>query len=333
IIKKIIKNRGGLHNRVTRKIRLLPFNLGETSLYLKHLGYQCNHQQVMKLYMAIGGIPFYLNQIKNNYSIDQNLDNLFFNSNGMLIDEFDDVFASLFEDSEQYKELVTLIGTHQDGLNRNVIEEKSKLTGAGGRLTKRLEDLEHAGFITSYIPYGHKKLGLFYRISDEYCYFYLKWIAPIKNQLKQNRTTKYWEGVIKSPAYFGWLGYAFENVCYKHILQIKKSLNIDETSLASPWRYAPRKDTTGEGAQIDLLFDRHDDAITICEIKFTDKPYVIDKQYAQKLTRKIEIFKKITRTSKQIFLAIISANGLKGTSYAKMVNSVVTIKDFFESDK
>jgi hypothetical protein len=333
IIKKIIKNRGGLHNRVTRKIRLMPFNLHETALYLKHIGYQCNHQQIVKLYMAMGGIPFYLNQIKSNYSIDQNIDNLFFNSNGMLINEFDDVFSSLFEEAEQYKELVTLIGTHQDGLNRRVIEQKNKLTGAGGRLTKRLGDLEDAGFITSYLPFGHKKLGMFYRVSDEYCYFYLKWIAPIKQQLKQNKTTKYWGGIINSPGYFGWLGYAFENVCYQHILQIKKSLRIDETSLASPWRYSPRKNITEDGAQIDLLFDRHDDAITICEIKFTDKPYVIDKQYAEKLKQKIEVFKKVTRTSKQVFLAMISANGLKETGHIKMIDNVITINDFFENEE
>ncbi len=330
IIKKIIKNRGGLHNRVTRKIRLLPFNLSETFLYLKHVGYQCNHQQVVKLFMAMGGIPFYLNQIKKNYSIDQNIDNLFFNSNGMLFDEFDEVFSSLFEHSEQYKELVILIGSYKDGIQRSIIDEKNKLTGKGGRLTKRLEDLEYAGFITSYIPFGHKKLGMFYRISDEYCYFYLKWIRPIKNQLKQNSTTKHWKGIINTPGYFGWLGYVFENICYKHISQVKKALNIEESSLASPWRYAPRKGTKEMGVQIDLMFDRDDNAITVCEIKYTDKPFTIDKQYAEKLKQKVEVFKKITRTNKQIFLTMISANGIKNTMYSKeIIDGLMALDDLF----
>lgn len=334
IIKKIIKNRGGLHNRVTRKIKLLPFNLYETSLYLKHVGYQCNHQQTVKLFMAMGGIPFYLNQIKKNYSIDQNIDNLFFNSSGMLFDEFDEVFSSLFEHSEQYKELVTLIGAYKDGIQRSTIDERNKLTGKGGRLTKRLEDLEHAGFISSYIPFGHKKLGMFYRISDEYCYFYLKWIEPIKNQLKQNRTTKYWKSITNTPGYFGWLGYVFENICYKHISQIKKTLHIGESCLASPWRYIPRKDTKENGVQIDLLFDRDDDAITVCEIKYTDKPFPIDKQYAERLKQKIEVFKKVVRTNKQIFLTMISANGLKKTNYIKdMIDGVVILDDLFVRDE
>lgn len=328
IIKKIIKNKGGLHNRVTRKIRLLPFHLYETHLYLKHLGYQCNHQQTLKLYMIMGGVPFYLNQLKKNESIDQNIDHLFFNSDGILFDEFDEVFSSLFENAEQYKELVILIAKYKDGIPRNILDAKMK-TGKGGRLTKRLEDLEYAGFIASFIPYGHKKLGMFYRISDEYCYFYLKWIASIKGQLKQNRISTYWKSIVSTPAYFGWLGYVFENICYKHIAQIKKALKIEETSLASPWRYTPRANGTEKGAQIDLLFDRYD-AISVCEIKYTDKPFIIDKNYAAILRQKIEIFKKISRTDKQIFLAFISANGIKPTICSEeLVNNMITWKDFF----
>ena len=331
IIKKIIKNKGGLHNRVTRKIRLLPFNLYETSLYLKHIGYQCNYHQIIKLYMSMGGIPFYLNQIKKSYSADQNIDNLFFHSNGMLFDEFDEVFSSLFDHSDQYKELVTLIGSHKDGIQRSSIDKKNKLTGKGGRLTKRLEDLEHAGFITSYIPYGHKKFGVYYRISDEFCYFYLKWIDPIKNKLKQNPIKKYWRSIMNSPVYFNWLGYAFENICYKHISQIKIALNIGENSLASPWRYIPRPGSKESGAQIDLLFERDDDAITLCEIKYTEKPFIIDKQYSEKLKQKIEIFKRITRTNKQIFLTMISANGVRTTKYKNdLVDATVVLDDLFE---
>lgn len=332
IIKKIIKNKGGLHNRVTRKIRLLPFNLHDTSLYLKHLGYQCNFQQVLRLYMLMGGVPFYLNQLKKSYSVDQNIDNLFFNSEGALFDEFDEVFSSLFDHSEQYKELITLISKYKDGIQRNLLDAKAKLTGTGGRLTRRLEDLEDAGFIASYIPYWHKKLGIFYRINDEYCYFYLKWIAPIKSQLKQNKTNKYWKSILNTPGYFGWLGYNFENICYKHITQIKKALNIEESSFASPWRYTPRKTEAEKGAQIDLLFDQYE-AITICEIKYTDRPFTVDKNYAEVLRQKIEVFKKISRTDKQTFLVIISANGIKETQYSKeLITNLVTLENLFDKD-
>lgn len=329
IIKKIIKNRGGLHNRITRKLRIMPFNLYETSLYLKHMGYACTQQQIVKLYMTLGGIPYYLNQLKTSYSIDQNINRLLFNADGILFDEFNEVFASLFENAENYKELITLIGNHKDGLARSLLDEKNKLTGKGGRLTERLEDLEAAGFISSYIPYGHKKIGVYYRISDEYCYFYLKWVEPIKSQLKQNPSAKYWKNIVNTPGYFSWLGYAFESICYKHLGQIKKALNIDEGCLASPWRYLPKKHAQEKGVQIDLLFDRHDDAISICEIKYSDKPFILDKEYFNKLKEKIGIFKQITRTKKQIFLNLISANGLKESIYSEMIHQLVTLEDLF----
>lgn len=332
IIKNIIKNRGGLHNRITRKIKLTPFNLQETFLYLKHIQYLCNQQQATKIYMVTGGVPFYLKNFKKNLSVDQNINNLFFKPEGNFFNEFDDIFASLFENSEQYKEIVTLIATVKEGINRNILEEKNKLTGIGGRLTKRLEDLENAGFISIYMPYGHKKRGVFYRLSDEYCYFYLKWIEPIKNRLKQNPGTDFWKGVVNTPAYYIWMGYTFENICYKHLTQIRKPLNISESSLASPWRSIPTKGSKEEGSQIDLLFDREDDSITICEIKYTDKPFTIEKSYAQKLKTKIEVFKKATRVSKQIFLALISANGLKETIYSEEIvnGGVVTLDDLFK---
>jgi AAA+ ATPase superfamily predicted ATPase len=334
IIKKIIKNKGGLHNRVTHKIRLLPFKLYETHLYLKHIGYQCNYHQTVKLYMSIGGIPFYLNQVKKRFSVDQNIDNLLFNSNSVLFDEFNEVFSSLFDNSEQYKEIVTLVSSYRDGIQRSKLDEENKLTGKGGRLTKRLEDLEYAGFITSYVPYGHKKNGVFYRVTDEYCYFYLKWIEPIKNKLKQNPSIKYWKEVINTPGYFNWLGYIFENICYKHNFQIKKALKINENSLASSWRYVPRKGSSEKGAQIDLLLERDDDAISICEIKYTDDAFLIDKEYLNKLKQKIDVFKRVTRTSKQIFLSIISANGLKQSKYNEnLVDSIVKLEDFFEKEE
>ncbi len=334
IIQKIVKNRGGFHNRVTRKINLKPFNLHDTALYLEYLNYQCNHQQTLKLYMVTGGVPFYLKNLKKSYSIDQNIDELFFNVDGLFFDEFNEVFSSLFENSDQYKEIVTLIADYRYGVSRNIIDEKNKLTGKGGRLSKRLADLEYAGFITSHIPFQHKKRGLYYRVSDEYCYFYLKWIAPVKDKLKYDHTINYWQNNARTPGYYNWLGYTFENVCYKHIPQIKKALKLEEFSMASPWQHIVKKGDQEQGAQIDLLFERTN-AITLCEIKYTDEPFVIDKEYAQKLQQKIAVFKKVTKTNKQVFLALVSANGLKKNMYSEEIinDLIVSLDDLFKDIK
>ena len=330
IIKKIVRNRGGLHNRVTKKMRLLPFNLHETYLFLEKHKLLFSRNQALKIYMIMGGVPFYLIQLKKSSSIDQNINKLFFDPNGFLFDEFDDIFSSLFDNSDQYEELITLISKSHDGLSRKDLEEKNKLTGKGGRLTKRLENLENAGFIKAYIPFSHKRLGIFYRISDPYCCFYIRWIKPIKNKLQQDSTSAHWTKIINTPEYYNWMGYAFENVCYQHLREIKVALSLEESSMASPWRHTSKKGTSDHGAQVDLLFDRNDRAITICEIKYTDHPFVIDKEYAAKLIKKIEIFKKMTHTKNQIFLAIIAASGIKQNMYSEeLVNNIVTSDDLF----
>ena len=329
IIQKIIKNKGGLHNRVTKRLNLKPFDLYETNLYLKHIEYKCTIQQVLKLYMVMGGVPFYLKQLKKKESIEDNICRLFFNAESMFFDEFNEVFTSLFEHSEQHKEILTLVARYKAGIPRSVLDKENKLTGKGGRLTKRLLDLEWAGFISTYIPIGHKKRGVYYRITDEYCYFYLKWMEPMKTMFLQNRVTDYWKQIVDTPAYYAWAGYTFENICYKHILQIKKALNIESYILAAPWWYLPRKEVGEDGAEIDLVFERRDDFI-ICEIKYTSKPFTIDKYYATKLNQKTEVFKEKTKTNKQIFLGLISAAGIKKNLYSEdLIDKIATLEDLF----
>jgi AAA+ ATPase superfamily predicted ATPase len=331
IIDKIIKNRAGLHNRVTRKLRLMPLNLSASKQFLAHLDVCLTQKQLLKLYMATGGIPYYLKQIEKTLSVDQNINQLFFNTDGLFFDEFEEVFASLFDNADSHKELVEIISRAQEGISRNELEKQNKSTGVGGYLTKRLNDLESAGFISSYIPFQHKRRGTFYRISDEYCYFYLKWVQPIKSQLKRENKTQYWLNVVNTPSYHSWSGYAFENICYKHINHIRSALSLPSSSLASPWRYSPTKESNGNGAQIDLLFDRPDNAITICEIKYTDKPFVTTKTYAEVLATKVEVFQKITKTQKQTFLSLISVNGIKKNKYTdSLVTQVLQLEDLFD---
>lgn len=329
IIKKIINNHGGLHNRITKKIHLQAFNLAETLLYLKSLEYPCDLATTLKLYMVMGGVPFYLNNLDKSESVEQNIDRLFFNEHGVFFNEFEEIFSSLFDDSDQYQEIVTFIATQCEGVSYAQIAAANPDIVTGGRLTQRLQDLEYTGFINSLIPYGHKKYGVIYKISDPYCYFYLRWIKNNKFALKQNSGVQYWKTQMETPDYLSWKNYAFENACYKHFLAIKKALRICMGSLGFPWRYVAKKGGAEQGAQIDLLFDRTDRAITICEIQYAESGFSIDKDYAEKLLTKIEVFKKITRTKKQIFLAMIASHGLRETRYTGLVNQTVTLEALF----
>jgi hypothetical protein len=177
--------------------------------------------------------------------------------------------------------------------------------------------------------FGKKKRGKMYRLSDEYSYFYLGWIHPIKEDLKSDPDGEYWHSQLKTPKHHAWQGYAFENVCYKHLSKIKKKLGIRGFAPASSWRSAPSKGSREEGAQIDLLFDRGDDAITLCEIKYADKPCTLDKRCAKSLANKQRCFVRNTQTKKQIFMAFISPHGVADSLYAEELNGGVVILDDF----
>jgi len=329
IIKNIVNNRGGLHNRITAQIRLEPFSLNETKSFLKYRKINLNDKQILSIYMVMGGIPHYLNQIEKGLSASQNIDNICFTKNGILFKEFNNLIPALFSEFEIYEELIRLIATQRYGIERSGLIKKSKFS-SGGRFDQRLLELEEAGFIISFKPYSHKKRGHYYRMIDEYTLFYFNWIEPIKDSIRhQNKPRGYWENRSQSASWKSWSGYAFEAVCYKHIEKIRSALNIPVTANVGTWRYSPRKGSEEKGAQIDLLFDRDDGIVTICEIKYTDTVFELDKQYTNNLLNKIDVFKKQTKMDKQIFIAMITSNGIKQNMYFKeIISNQATLADF-----
>ncbi len=334
IIHKVINNRGGLHNRITRRMHLEPFTLLETKLFLQSVGVKLDHQQILMLYMVTGGIPHYLADLEAGLSAAQLVEKLAFTKNGILLDEFKNLFASLFHHAEDYIQIIRAIASRRYGIGKNELLSMLGSSAMGGGGAKRLEELEETGFIMGFMPYQHKRRGICYRVVDEYTLFYLKWIEPIQNALqKKSLEEGYWLSLQSAPEWHNWLGYAFEAVCYKHIACIRKALAISPGAIADSWRYVPRKDSEERGAQVDLLFDRRDDAITLCEIKYTDKPFVLSKGDAEVLQRKLEVFKERTGTRKQLFLALISANGLKKNFYTEeLIQGLVTLDDFFKKN-
>ena len=331
IINKIVHNKGGLHNRLTREIALDPLTLCDTQKFLKNMGMKLNKQQVMEIYIVTGGIPYYLTNIDKNLSVVQNIEELSFRRNGLLIEEFDKLYSSLFENHELYVKIIRSIASHKYGIGQSELfrEITPLLKGKSG--LSKLDALIKSNFIIKFKPMGHSRKGIYYKVIDEYTLFYLSWIEPIRESLMlRNLKRGYWEKKRNSPQWYTWSGYAFEAICYKHIAQISDALKLSATAIPHTWRHVPKKSSTTEGTQIDLLFDRDDDAITICEIKYTLKPFLIDKEYAEKIKGKLMFFKSVTGTKKQIFFAIISANGVKKNKYSEeLLNGIVTLDDLF----
>lgn len=333
IIKNFLENTGGLYNRVTCRIHLHPLSLGETARFLKNKKIYLTNQQILTAYLVTGGIPLYLEQIKKGLSASQIVESLCFSKNGMLVAEMKNLFKSLFQKSAVYMEITREIAKHHYGITSSDLSKKLNIL-RGGSLSEKLDDLEEAGFIMSFLPYQHKEKGTFFRISDEYSLFYFRWIEPNMRSMNQASKPKgFWTEQAQSQAYKTWCGYAFESVCYKHVNQISKALGLAPSALPYSWRFSPRKgDGEDRGAQIDLLFDRKDKSITLCEIKHTDASFVIDRQYAKEIEQKIEVFKRVTKTDKQIFFAMVVSSGIKNNFYAEeIISNIVTLDDLFKA--
>lgn len=333
MLDNLIHAKGGLHNRLTDQMQLKPFNLNETKQFLESQGIKKELPAILELYMAVGGVPFYLQKINPKLSVIQNINQLCFNPNGFLYKEFNDIFDSLFNHSEEHVELIRLIAGAKDGIGREELANKSKLSSNGGYLTKRLKELEEANFIQSFIPFGKKNRDTYFRIIDEYSLFYLTWIEPVKNQLKLlGENTHYWENKSQSQQYKIWSGMAFEALCFKHISQICKTLQIQNLVMgASSWRYKGHNKNE-KGTQIDLLLERNDGAINLCEIKYHTDPFVIDKSYSEKLQYKMDCFQKHIGKKKELFLTFISVYGVKLNMYSReLVTAEVLLEDLFET--
>ena len=322
MINKVVNNTGGLYNRITKRIYLQPFTLRETEEYLKAKNLNFTRYQIVQLYMALGGVPHYLKEVKKGKSAVQNINDICFSRNGLLRDEFLRLYPSLFPNAEKHFAVIRALAEKHQGLTRQEIVKQTKLSDGGG-LTSVLDELSHSGFITPFRTFKKKK-GQIYRLTDEYSLFYLKFIEN-----KEMEGEDIWQHLSQTQAYKIWSGYAFESICLKHVPQIKKALGISGIySLSSS--FYKRGNAEQQGIQIDLLIDRNDHVINLFEIKFYNKEFTITKDYADHLRRKMWRFEEITKTKKQISWVFISSFGLKTNEYSlELIGKSLTVDDLF----
>lgn len=310
MLNQLINNTGGLHNRVTALLKIEPFTLRETEQMLKAKHCNVDSYQLAELYMCMGGIPYYLDAIDPSLSAAQNIQELFFEKNGLLNHEFHNLYRSLFKRHDIYEKVVEVLSGKPYGLPR---AEMIKLSGveSGGTFTKVLADLEESGFIASCPALHRKHKHTIYRISDYYTAFYFRFLAGARQNASAN-----WMQMTDHPAHRAWQGYTFEQVCIDHIGQIKKALGISGIeATAASWAGGAEDQKT----QIDLLIDRRDHVINLCECKFSLDKYTITKAYAEALKRKVTLFKEATKTKKAVHLVFISTHGLNRNSYSDML--------------
>lgn len=331
MVDHLLKNKGGLYNRITCKIYLRQFNLQECEEYLRT--HQCSWDRytITQYYMYLGGIPFYLSLLSYDKTLEENIDELFFDHHAKLAREFYDLYDAQFKDAGRYIELIKVLAAHREGMTRQEIIDAVSLSGGG--LSVMLENLERNDLIRSYTRYGNKRKGIIYRVTDFFTIFYLKYVDGVRH-----RPSRYWLAKSSTPSVTAWRGLTFELVCLLHIDQINQALGImGMLTSESCWRSSQAQEVNGSGklkkAQIDMIIERTDRIIHLCEMKFSNERFIITKEYEEELRDKMTIFRQETKTTKMLNLTFVTTFGVAKGVHAGIVQSQVIIDDLFEAIK
>lgn len=330
MIKHIISDKGGLYGRLTKKIHLQPFNLAETEEFLQSRHIHLARKDIVELYMSVGGVAKYLTYVERGKLTTQTINDLYFRGTGDLYNEFDSLYRSLFSNYKQHIKVIRTLADARSGMQKNQLLSKSGLS-SGGTSSSVIRELVESDFLLYSLPFGDHKTSGYYQLIDEYSLFYLRWLESQAEQGKTRLDPDYWTKQKNTPRFASWAGLAFEAVCQKHIVQIKKALGIAAvTTTASSWQYQ----STGAkaGAQIDLVIDRADHCINLCEMKFYAGEFTIDRAYADKLAYKKQLFREQTVSRKTLFSTMITSHGVKENDhYLSVVDGgQITIDDLFE---
>lgn len=323
IVKKIIHNHGGLHNRLTKRIHLKPFTLSETEDFLKQKGIKWSRYDIARCYMTMGGIPYYLDYLTaGSQGLNANIDELFFTEHAPLREEYDILFSSLFHNFKAHVKVIEALAKKNCGMSRKEIISAVNMR-SGGELSEVLNDLEACGFIRRYHTYGKTERDAIYQLIDFYSLFYLHFVKNVSPSIN-----RYWTAIANTGKTNAWLGYSFEILCLLHIEQIRQALGFSAVACEySTWRVKGNEES--HGAQIDLVIDRNDNIINLCEMKFSRNEFEITKNYESVLANKIEQFRTQTKTRAALHLTMITTFGVKSNMHSGIVDAETCLDDFF----
>ena len=328
MLDNVIGNKGGLYGRVCRPIYLAPFTLNETEQFIRDVkGIEMGRAQILETYMILGGVPYYLDMLERGIPLDNCIDNLFFRQGAPLREEYDFLYRSLFKNAVLYRRIIEALSNKLKGLSRQEILEALNVDD-GGTISKAIEDLCKCDFVRSYSAFGKEGKDTMYQLCDQYSLFYLRFVKSNDGQDEHTWSNMRGSGERKS-----WSGYAFEQTCLHHIRQIKNAMGISGVlSNVCSWQSKPFVDKDGtkwKGGQIDLIIDRADNVVSLCEMKYYSDEFVIDGDYDQKLRERASLFNKVTGTKKALNHVFITTYGVKRNSYSNIAQANLTMEDLF----
>lgn len=324
MLDNLVNSHGGLYGRTTYEVKLRPFRLSECEEYYNKHGFRMSHYDMVQNYMILGGIPYYLGYMKKEMSLAQNIDHLFFSDGAKLRDEYDRLFASVFANPEQMKHIVEAIASRRAGFPRREILGMTRL-GDNGVFSKMLKALIASDFIEAYVPFGKSKREEYYKLIDPFCLFYMKFVKG-----KAEMDESFWMHNVNAPVVNSWRGFAFEEVCFAHVPQIKKALDIlGVSSTQSAWTI--KGDDEKEGSQMDMIIHRKDNVANLCEMKFFNEKFKVSKSYYSKLIHRQNLLAERLPKRSVVHNVLITTDGIIRNEYSGIFQNVVTIDRLFES--
>ncbi|KIM11436.1 MAG: hypothetical protein KU38_06480 [Sulfurovum sp. FS08-3] len=325
MMNKIIKNKKTLHNRIAQKISLNSFDLKDAKRLIDSKGCHYSNKSIVDIYMALGGVAKYLDDIDCSLTPNENLQNMCFSKDGILVNEYEDLYESLFERATIHRKIMNLLALKWSGYSQKEVAILLKTSPSS--VTIPLKELEISGFISSMTKFGQKSRDKVYRATDCFSYFHNKWMKDINND---------WNTIFLSQSYKSWAGFAFENICHIHTDTIKNILGISGVATQTHyWNYKSENES-GSGAQIDRMLEYTNGSknIDIIECKYHNSEYTITKEYRDELINKLNIFNQQTNNRYNIRLIFITANGLvKNQYYNEIVHKELTIEELLIGDK
>ena len=325
MLDNVIHNKGGLYNRLTRQIHLQPFTLGECEQFAEAKGLALSRHQLIEAYMALGGVAYYWDQLEHGLSLPQCVDALFYAKGAPLAREYDYLFASLFRYPEAYVAIVEALARRGRGMTRDEVALAAGLANSG-TLTKRLSELESCGFIRRYRSYGKKAKGSLYQLIDNFTLFHHKFLANGTGSGDE----RYWSNLTSTPAKNAWCGIAFERVCLEHVVQIKAALGVAGVQAnVCAWSCKRDEELGIHGSRIDLLIDRRDQVINVCEMKYSADDYAPTRADDEAMRHKLSDFRTLAGTRSALHPTLVTPYGLQRNLHAGTFQAVVTGDDLF----
>ncbi len=321
MLDNLINNKGGLYGRLTGEMKLSPFSLKESEDFYRSRGIKMSRYNVAQAYMILGGIPFYMNFFNPALSLAQNIDALFFARNAKLGDEFNRLFNSVFDHADDCMKIIRTLGTRHAGYTRQEISAKTGI-GTNGGFSKMLKALIGSNFVIKYVPFGASKREEHYKLTDSFCWFWLHF-----KEGKTIRQEDYWQHHLRESEISAWRGIAFEEICLQHVKQIKHALQIGAV-YSTESAYVTKGDGTNDGMQIDLIINRNDDVVNLCELKYSKSPYVVTQAYANRLSARLEAMEGKLK-NKTFLLTYIGSSPLAENEYSDIFPCKVTLDDLF----